>query len=84
MLTSSDWNPDRFSKNNGVDKIRKKIRDETFLQYGAHIATTAPGYMAARLECIQKIQKEWDTKTRTHHTPWEPPKPNNYPQLTKT
>jgi hypothetical protein len=84
MLTSSDWNPDRFSKNNGVDKIRKKIRDETLLQYGAHIALSAPGYLAARLECIRKIQKKWDTKTGTPHTPWEPPKPNNCPQLTTT
>ena len=84
MLTISDWDATRFSKQNGVDKIRKKIRDETLLQYGAHIALSAPGYLAARLECIRKIQEKWDSKTGTHHTPWEPPQPNNSPQLTTT
>ena len=84
MLTSSDWNPDRFSKNNGVDKIRERIRDQTNLQYGAHIATNAPNSKAQRLARIRQIQKTWDTKTGTPHTPWEPPKPNNCPQLTTT
>jgi hypothetical protein len=84
MLTSSDWDADRFSKNNGVDKISETIRDQTFLQYGAHIATTAPNYKAQRLACIRQIQKKWDTQTGTRHIPWEPPKPDNYLQLTKT
>jgi len=84
MLTSSDWDADRFSKNNGVDKIRETIHDQTILQYGAHVAISAPGFMAARLECIRKIQEKWDSKTGTHHTPWEPPQPNNSPQLTTT
>ena len=47
MLTSSDWDADRFSKNNGVDKIRERIRDQTNLQYGAHIATNAPNSKAS-------------------------------------
>ncbi len=39
--------------------------------------------MAARLDCIRKIQKEWDTKQGKHqHIPWEPPKPINDSQLT--
>jgi hypothetical protein len=84
MLTNSDWDADRFSKHNGVDEIRKKIHDETLLQYGAHIATSAPQHVTARLHCIQKIQKEWDTKEGKHNnTPWEPPRPLNYHQLTK-
>jgi hypothetical protein len=82
MLTSSDWDADRFSKNNGVDKIRERIRDQTNLQYGAHIATNAPNSKAQRLARIRQIQKTWDTKTGTPHTPWEPSKPTNYLQLT--
>ena len=87
MLTSSDWDPNRFNKLNGVDKIRKKIDTETLRQYGSHIATTEPGYLAATLDRIRKIQKEWDTvaKEGKHkHTPWEPPKTPNHLQLTKS
>ena len=62
MLTSSDWDPHLFSTNKGVAAIRKTIHDETLLQYGAHITRRTPGYMEARLDCIRKIQKEWDTK----------------------
>ncbi len=66
-----------------MDKIRQKIRDETHGQYGAHIAKNAPGYVEARLACIRRIEKEWDTKAGKHNnTPWEPPKPINNLQLT--
>ena len=72
MLTSSDWDADRFSKNNGVDKIRERIRDQTNLQYGAHIATTAPNSRARRLERIRQIQPTL-----------EPSRPQNYSQLSR-
>jgi hypothetical protein len=84
MLTSSDWKADRFSKHNGVNSIREKIHTETLRQYGAHIATTAPGYMALRLVCIQKIQKEWDTKEGKHkHTPQHPQLPPTHERPTE-
>ena len=87
MLTSSSWDPVSFSRHNGVNNIRQKIHTETLRQYGSHIATTEPGYLAARLDLIRKIQKEWDTvakEGKQKHTPWEPPKPPNHLQLTKS
>ena len=83
MLKSPDWDPDRFSKNNGVDKIREKIHNETQKQYGAHINHGAAGYTQLRLDRIRKIQKEWDTQAGTHNnTQWVPPKPLNGDALT--
>jgi hypothetical protein len=84
MLKSPDWDPDRFSKNNGVDKIREKIRNETAGQYGAHITNGAPGATQLRLDRIRKIQKEWDTQAGTrNNTQWVPPKPLNDDALTR-
>jgi hypothetical protein len=85
MLKSSDWDPNRFSKDNGVDKIREKIHKETQEQYGAHIGNRAPGASQLRLDRIRKIQKEWDTQAGTHnHTQWEPPPLLNNHALTKS
>jgi hypothetical protein len=84
MLKSPDWDPDRFSKNNGVDKIREKIHNETQKQYGAHINHGAAGYTQLRLDRIRKIQKEWDTQAGTNNnTQWNPPPPLNDGALTK-
>jgi hypothetical protein len=84
MLKSSDWDPNRFSKDNGVDKIRAKIRDETLEQYGAHIGSRAPGATQLRLDRIRKIQKELDTQAGTNNnTQWNPPPPLNDGTLTK-
>jgi hypothetical protein len=41
MLQRSSWRPTEFSKDNGVDKIREKIRVETLRQFGPHIGTCA-------------------------------------------
>jgi hypothetical protein len=72
MLTSSDWDGERFVQNNGVDRIREIICDQTNLQYGAHIATTAPNSRARRLERIRQIQPTL-----------EPSRPQNYSQLSR-
>jgi hypothetical protein len=84
-VTISDWDPTRFGKSNGVDKIREKIRDETLKQYGAHIGSRDSGATQKRLDRIRKIQEKWDTQAETHNnTTWEPPRPHNHLQLTKT
>ena len=83
MLKSSNWDPARFSKDNGVDKIREKIRVETLGQYGAHIGNRTPGATQARLDRIRKIQENWDKQAGTHTTQWEPTRPHNHSQLTK-
>ena len=83
MLKSPDWDPDRFSKDNGVDKIRAKILDETLEQYGAHIAQRTHGCVEARLACIRRIEQEWDKQAGKHNnTQWEPHQPINNLQLT--
>ncbi len=85
MLKSSYWDPVRFSKDNGVDTIREKIRVETAGQCGAYKVRDAPGATQARLDRIRKIQEKWDTQAETHNnTTWEPPRPHNHLQLTKT
>jgi hypothetical protein len=83
MLKSPDWDSDRFSKNNGVDKIREKIRDETLKQYGAHIGSRDSGATTKRLDRIRKIQENWDKQAGTHTTQWEPTRPHNHSQLTR-
>jgi hypothetical protein len=83
MLKSSNWDPARFSKDNGVDKIREKIRDETLKQYGAHIGSKDSGATQKRLDRIRKIQENWDKQAGTHTTQWEPTRPHNHSQLTR-
>ena len=68
-----------------MDDIRETIRHKTPDQYGSHIPTTVAGYLKARLDCIRKVQKGWDTKEGKHTgTLWEPPKPPNFHLLTST
>ena len=68
-----------------MDDIRETIRHKTPDQYGSHIPTTAAGYLKARLDCIRKVQKGWDTKEGKHTgTLWEPPKPPNFHLLAKS
>jgi hypothetical protein len=62
MLTRSDWNNVRFEQTNGVDRIREIICDQTNLQYGDHIATTAQNSMTRRRERIRQIQPTWEPK----------------------
>ena len=82
-VTISDWDPTRFGKSNGVDKIREKIRDETLKQYGAHIGSNDSGATQKRLDRIRKIQENWDKQAGTHTTQWEPTRPHNHSQLTR-
>jgi hypothetical protein len=82
-LRSSDWDPTRFGRVNGVDNLRQKITDGTHGQYGAHIASSKCGRVEARLAFVRRVEKEWDKKAGIHNnTPWQPPEPINNLQLT--
>jgi len=73
MLTRSDWDATRFVHTNGVDRIREIICDQTNLQYGDHIATSAHNFMTRRRERIRQIQPTW-----------EPSRPKNYCELSNS
>ena len=83
MLTRSDWHASRFVHDNAVGTIREKIRNQTDLQYGDHIAHSATNSLTRRFEHIRQIQQTSAKKTGTPHTPWEPSKPQNYSFLSK-
>jgi hypothetical protein len=83
MLTRSTWDVRRFVRDNGVGTIRETIREQTDLQYGDHITTSATNSVTRRFERILQIQQTWAKKTGTPHTPWAPSKPQNYSSLSK-
>ena len=74
MLTSSSWSPKAI---NGVNNIRETIHRETVNQFGPHIATSAPGCLAARLIAFGGYKKNGQLKQG--NTPTPSGNPSNIP-----